>query len=228
MNLKSKLLINSLFIGLSALGPSETPELNTSVLNVKAKEESVYIVQSGDNLYRIALNHQVDLGLFKEINKKEDNLIHPGDVLVLPSEEATKKREPKEVETKREQVYGKELSKEQYRTLLEVVQQESGGHDYEATLAVVSVITNRVDTSWYQDSVWEVITARGQFEAYGAGHYTRHRGKVTDTTKRAVRDGLNGKKNVSVLNFWSDWYYKKQGRNDEEAINIGGNIFFNL
>ena len=39
---------------------------------------------------------------------------------------------------------------------------------------------------------------------------------------------LNGKKNVDVLNFWSDWYYNQQGRYDAEAINIGGNVFFNL
>ena len=109
-----------------------------------------------------------------------------------------------------------------------VVQQESGGQDYDATLAVMSVITNRIDAGWYQDSVWGVITARGQFEAYGAGHYLRHQGKVTDITKQAVKDGLNGKKNVTVVNFWSDWYYNESGRYDAEAITIGGNTFFNL
>ena len=220
-----KILIGSIVTGVLATGtlystnPEEKAEASTE------NQESVHTVVKGDTLWRISANNDVSLGQLMAKNGLTGDLIHPGDKLSIPKEkEVVEAPEAPEANL----VYGSELTPEQYETLLMVVQQESGGRDYSATLAVMSVITNRVDTSWYQDSVWEVVTAKGQFEAYGAGHYLRHQGKVTDITKQAVADALNGKKNVDVLNFWSDWYYNEQGRYDAEAINIGGNVFFNL
>lgn len=215
-----KILLGSLVTGVLATGflYSTEPEEKAH-----AQEDlNTHTVLKGDNLWRISLNNHVSLEDLMAQNGLTSDLIHPGDKLSIPS-----KKEPVP-EEKSVLAYGNELTDAQYQTLLMVVQQESGGRDYDATLAVMSVITNRVDVSWYQDSVWEVVTAKGQFEAYGAGHYLRHEGKITDTTRQAVADALSGKKNVDVLNFWSDWYYYQQGRYDEEAVNIGGNIFFNL
>ena len=220
-----KILIGSIATGMLATGilystsPEEKAEASTE------NEERIHTVVKGETLWRISLSNNVSLSQLMAQNGLTGDLIHPGDKLSIPKEEEVVEA-PGASEANL--VYGSELTPEQYETLLMVVQQESGGRDYSATLAVMSVITNRVDTSWYQDSVWEVVTAKGQFEAYGAGHYLRHQGKVTDITKQAVADALNGKKNVDVLNFWSDWYYDQQGRYDAEAINIGGNVFFNL
>lgn len=189
-------------------------------------QEDTHIVESGDTLWRISVDNHVSLDSLMTRNNLVGDLIHPGDELSIPHT-----KQPvitSSTSYAPAKIYGNELSKEQYETLLMVVQQESGGQDYNAVLAVMSVITNRVDTNGYDDTVWGVITASGQFEAYGAGHYLRHEGKITQTTKDAVNDALNGKKNVDVLNFWSDWYYNEKGRSDSEAINIGGNIFFNL
>lgn len=202
-------------------------------------QEDTHIVESGDTLWRISVDNHVSLDSLMTRNGLVGDLIHPGDELSIPHTKqpvltSSTSSAPAKVygnELSKEQpakIYGNELSKEQYETLLMVAQQESGGQDYNAVLAVMSVITNRVDTNGYDDTVWGVITASGQFEAYGAGHYLRHEGKITQTTKDAVNDALNGKKNVDVLNFWSDWYYNEKGRSDSEAINIGGNVFFNL
>lgn len=191
---------------------------------VESKE--TYVVEYGDTLWRISVDNHVPLDSLMALNNLVGDLIHPGDELSIPHT-----KQPvltSSISYTPAKMYGNELSKEQYETLLMVVQQESGGQDYNAVLAVMSVITNRVDTNGYDDTVWEVITASGQFEAYGAGHYLRHEGKITQTTKDAVNDALSGKKNVDVLNFWSDWYYNKKGRSDAEAINIGGNVFFNM
>lgn len=199
--------------------------------NALAKEEENYTVQSGDNLWRISLNHGITLADLMTENNLSDDLIQPGQGLVIPKKDKTEETDKETEEAApvdNSTIYGNELTSDQYQVLLEVVQQESGGQNYDAILAVMSVITNRVDTDWHKESVWEVITAPGQFEAYGAGHYTRHRGQVTDVTKEAVNDALDGKKNVRVLNFWSDWYYADSGRTDEEAVNIGGNVFFDL
>lgn len=215
-----KVLLTSLITGVLATGflYSKEPEEKAHA----QEDKLIHTVIKGDNLWRISMNNKVSLDELMAENNLTSDLIHPGDKLVLPSknEEITKK----DANLK----YGAELTNSEYETLLMVVQQESGGRDYDAALAVISVITNRVDVDWYQESVWEVVTAPGQFEAYGAGHYLRHEGTVTDVTKKAVADALKGKKNIDVLNFWSDWYYYESGRYDEEAVNIGGNIFFNF
>ena len=223
--LDKKIMFVSLAVGVLTTGLlySTEPEDKAQANNTSNKS-AIHTVSKGDTLWAISRVNNVQLDALMAKNKLTSDLIHPGDKLSIPTEEAAE--EP--IKDSKQTVYGNDLTDKQYETLLMVVQQESGGQDYDATLAVMSVITNRIDAGWYQDSVWGVITARGQFEAYGAGHYLRHQGKVTDITKQAVKDGLNGKKNVTVVNFWSDWYYNESGRYDAEAITIGGNTFFNL
>lgn len=210
MNSKKKLFTSLIVLGALASGLQGT--------QVQAEElGAAYSVKAGDNLYRIALNHNVSLDELLDANHlNKQDIIRPNQKILIPNEST---------DSSDSSQYGKELTPEQYKTLLAIVQQESGGQDYEAILAVVSVMTNRVDSESYQDSVWEVATASGQFEAYGAGHYKRHIGSITEETKKAVKDGLSGHKNVSTLNFWTDEYAEARG---VTGINIGGNIFFNM
>lgn len=183
-----------------------------------------YTVQPGDNLYRIALTHDVPLEDLARDNAIEQlELIHPGDTLIIKENKTRVTRGVADSSSESNLVYGEELEKWQYNTLLAVVQQEAG-FDYDSALAVMSVITNRVDAKGFDDTVWGVVTARSQFEAYGAGHYKRHLGNITEDTRRAVKEALSGKKTVTYLNFWSDWYAEQKG---VSGPNIGGNVYFN-
>ncbi|MBD8026169.1 LysM peptidoglycan-binding domain-containing protein [Ureibacillus sp. Re31] len=49
----------------------------------KSAQPETYEVKDGDNLFRIALNHQVELEDLMEWNNLNDYTIHPGDELVL-------------------------------------------------------------------------------------------------------------------------------------------------
>ncbi|BAQ08761.1 peptidoglycan-binding protein [Bacillus sp. OxB-1] len=49
--------------------------------------DDTYTVMEGDNLYRIALNHAIPLFALKEWNELTEDLIHPGDVLIINGEE---------------------------------------------------------------------------------------------------------------------------------------------
>ena len=49
-----------------------------------AASGKTYTVQSGDNLYRIGLNHGVNVGSLKSANGLSNDIIHPGDVLNIP------------------------------------------------------------------------------------------------------------------------------------------------
>lgn len=57
----------------------------------KAPPITVYTVKKGDNLFRIALNHQVSLEALMEWNNLDDILIHPGDQLIIKQDESSKK-----------------------------------------------------------------------------------------------------------------------------------------
>lgn len=50
------------------------------------KNQETYTVVKGDNLYRIALNHNISLESLMSLNNLTSNIIHPGDVLILSEE----------------------------------------------------------------------------------------------------------------------------------------------
>lgn len=211
--LKSHLIIGSLaLLSIGQIGTVEAAGLQPAERNVVE-----YTVKPGDNLYRISLNHQSELKEVLTLNNfATDETIYPGDTILLPTD--------KEEAVVKSGVYGQYLEDWQYNTLLAVVQQEAG-YNYESALAVMSVITNRVDAGAYGgDTVWEVITAKSQFEAYGAGHYQKHLGNIDPEIERAVSEALSGKKTVSYLNFWEANYAAKKGQSGQ---NIGGNVYFN-
>lgn len=58
-------------------------------LELSMAEEQRYIVSQGDNLFRIALNHGIDLELLKSWNGLVDDLIHPGEELIIKGGDAS-------------------------------------------------------------------------------------------------------------------------------------------
>jgi len=52
-------------------------------------EPTVYVVESGDNLYRIALQHDMSLDSLMSLNELNGYLIHPGDELLVSDEGLT-------------------------------------------------------------------------------------------------------------------------------------------
>jgi N-acetylmuramoyl-L-alanine amidase len=50
-------------------------------------EQEMYTVIEGDNLYRIALNHNISLDTLTSLNDLTGDLIHPGDVLIISGDE---------------------------------------------------------------------------------------------------------------------------------------------
>lgn len=72
----------------SILGKDVVEDIITRQLAfMKAPSISIYTVQQGDNLFRIALNHDVSLLSLMEWNNLENTLIHPGDVLIIRNDE---------------------------------------------------------------------------------------------------------------------------------------------
>lgn len=105
--------------------------------------------------------------------------------------------------------------------LAALIECEAGSSNYEACLAVGSVVVNRMKHRYYPDTVRGVIYQSGQFPP-------AHDGKVDKVLKRGVKDlctqaaidALNGKNNVG------DCLYFRAISSGREGLIIGDNVFF--
>lgn len=174
-----------------------------------------HTMQRGDTVYSIAQNNGVDVNSLLSANGiTNPQSILVGETITIPgSSTPTKSVANASV--------GHGLSDWQYETLLAVVQQE-GGYDYNSARWVMSTIMNRRGT-WFGNDIWDVVTKSGQFEAYGAGHYRKHLGEVSDAVKQGVHDVISGGSVHNYDSFNAKWLADEKGL---VGPNVGGNIYF--
>ena len=86
------------------------------------------------------------------------------------------------------------LSEEDYKVLLRIVEAEAGGEDIEGRMLVASVVLNRVESDDFPDTVKEVVFQKengtAQFSPAYSGRYDRV--TVSEATIEAVERVLNG------------------------------------
>lgn len=98
---------------------------------------------------------------------------------------------------------------------------EAGSTNYEALLAVGSVVVNRMKNRYYPDTVRGVIYHTGQFPPAHDGKVDRVLARgVKDLCVQAATDALNGKNNVG------DCLYFRAASSGREGLVIGDNVFF--
>ena len=104
-----------------------------------------------------------------------------------------------------------------------ILQCEAGTSNYDALLAVATVIMNRVESPNYPNSLYGVIYQRGQFSPTWNGSLSRVLAKgPASLCYQAARDALNGSRLASVQNCFSfnaTWTGK-------QGIIVGGNVFW--
>ena len=174
-----------------------------------------HTMQRGDTVYSIARNNGVDVNSLLSAN----GITNPQSILV--GETITIPGSLTPTKSVANASVGHGLSDWQYETLLAVVQQE-GGYDYNSARWVMSTIMNRRGT-WFGNDIWDVVTKSGQFEAYGAGHYRKHLGEVSDVVKQGVHDVINGSSVHNYDSFNAQWLADEKGL---VGPNVGGNIYF--
>ena len=98
---------------------------------------------------------------------------------------------------------------------------EAGSHDYEAILAVASVVVNRMNSRYYPDTLRGVILQSGQFPPATNGLVEKKLARgVKDLCVTAAQDALAGKNNVG------DCLQFRAASSGHEGIIIGDNVFF--
>jgi len=103
-----------------------------------------------------------------------------------------------------------------------ILQCEAGSSDYDALLAVATVIMNRVESSSWPNSVRDVIYQKNQFSPASSGFLNRVLANGPASLCYTVaKDALNGKRLDKVKHCYS---FRMAGT--ASGITIGGNVFF--
>ena len=104
-----------------------------------------------------------------------------------------------------------------------ILECEAGSTDYNALLAVATVIMNRVESPRYPNTLSGVIYQSGQFSPTWNGSLSRvlERGPKP-LCYQVARDALNGKRLASVSNC----YQFRAASTGHDGIVVGGNVFF--
>lgn len=149
---------------------------------VQADSDSVHVVQPGDTLWDIAMAHGVSWQDLAALNRiKDPTTLQVGARLRLPTQ-ADAKLVLHDGTTVT--VSGEELD-----LLARVVQAEAGGEPFEGKVAVAAVVFNRVRSSKYPNSVWEVLHQPGQFTPVAQGTVPK---KADASCAEAVKRALAG------------------------------------
>ena len=115
------------------------------------------------------------------------------------------------------------INNDELQLLYRVVSLEAYNHHDDGIQAVASTIVNRVLSDDFPNTYTEVVSQNGQFETYSrATHWFTVDENVIKNVDYVLENGATH----NLRFFWSEWYYIESGRWDEEAVNIGGNIFF--
>lgn len=104
-----------------------------------------------------------------------------------------------------------------------ILQCEAGTRDYDALLAVATVIMNRIESSKYPDTLHGVIYQSGQFSPTWNGSLDRVMKKgAVSLCYTVANDALAGSRHPDVRNC----YQFRASYTGHQGIVIGGNVFF--
>lgn len=100
---------------------------------------------------------------------------------------------------------------------------EAGGEPYETQLAVGAVIMNRVQSSRYPNTIYEVLFQKGQFPPATNGKLARviSQGKATASCYKAAKAALAGEDNTNGCLRFNDY------NGTQEGLRYGGMVFWN-
>ncbi|MCC2256004.1 cell wall hydrolase [Ruminococcus sp. CLA-AA-H200] len=109
-------------------------------------------------------------------------------------------------------------------TLLAAIIQCEAIQDYDALLAVATVIMNRVASPLFPNSISGVVYANGQFEPVWTGRLDSVLSAgPTSLSLQVAQDAINGARLAAVADCY---YFLYAGGSNRDGVIIGGNVFF--
>ncbi|HHT91408.1 MAG: cell wall hydrolase [Bacillota bacterium] len=148
----------------------------------RASSYPSYTVRPGDTLYEISLQYGISWKELASLNKiKDPTTLQVGTHLRLPAHAVPK--------TARSEEPIVELTAKEKDLLVRLVAAEARGEGLEGQIAVAAVIFNRVQSSRFPHTVWDVIHQPGQFTPIQNGTLPKSAG---NTCLEAVERALYG------------------------------------
>ncbi len=143
--------------------------LSISVFSLGNQSEAAgtYTVKAGDTYWKIANQHGVSVASIKKANNKTNDIIYPGQQLVIP---------------------GTAISAADKELMAKLVYAEAKGESYAGKVAVATVLLNRVDHPEFPNTVREVIYQKSN------GYYAFspvQNGAINQTPDAASRQAVN-------------------------------------
>ncbi len=105
----------------------------------------VYKVKRGDSLYKIATKYGISVSSLKKANGKKNNLIMPGQKLLIPG-----------IKPKKSDIVIP-YSNGEADLLAKLIEAEAGGESMQAKIAVGAVVVNRVQSGVWAPTITKVI-----------------------------------------------------------------------
>lgn len=202
---------NSLYVGQRLVIPGGTGGSGGASASKVAGTR--YIVQGGDNLYKISVKFGVTVDSIRKANKLWKDLLYPGQALTIPG------RNSREVTTA-----SRSFSRSEMDLLAKAVFAEARGESYEGQVAVAAVILNRVKHPDFPNTISGVIYQPGAFTAVDDGQINL---APNQSAYNAVRDAINGwDPSKGAIYYWnpataqSKWVWSRP-----VTVQIGNHIF---
>ena len=155
------------------------------------------------------------------------------EIEALAREEAARAREEAERKAREEQARKEAAEKvakdnnalsevDDLTLMAAIIYCEAGAEPYETQLAVGAVIVNRMHSSRFGGTLFEVLSRPGQFTPYRTGKLAKAvaESKATPSCYDAARAALAGEDNTSGCLFFNDYNGTKEG------IRYGGMVFW--
>jgi len=138
--------------------------------------------------------------------------------------EAINERKRKEAEEKKKLIRRNEAIEadgDTLKMLATIIWCEARGESYEGQLAVGSVVMNRVRSTAYPNSVYDVIFASGQFSPVKSGYFQRayENNLANAQCYNAAQETLNGYTNVGDMT-----HFRRKG--NRQGYIIGNHVFY--
>jgi spore germination cell wall hydrolase CwlJ-like protein len=160
------------------------------VLNVPS---GTYTVKSGDTLYIISQRLGISLYSLRKINNKWDNMIYPGQKLIVPAAGSAQNQAPAQTSGKILSKSGVYYTQADLDLLARLVNAEAQGEPYSAQVGVAAVVLNRVKDSYFPNTIsgviYQKIESYYQFTPVENGWINR---TATQEARNAAYEALNG------------------------------------
>jgi N-acetylmuramoyl-L-alanine amidase len=180
---------------------------------IVANAEVNHTVTSGDTLWEISQSNNVSLQNLREANDKWDDMIYPGQVIVVPtgqnstvsqevavqSSAQPAKAAPAKNEQKQESQSAQAVSNSDLDLLARIIRAEAQGESYQGKVAVGIVVLNRVDSGQFPNSVKGVIYQPGQFSPVSNGSINK---PADAESVRAAKEAMTRQNTLSGALFF--------------------------